>query len=119
VIGRLDQPHPRTPAIGNALENCLHEAAPDHPVLGRGIDGDARNTRNGRALVEEDAPDDTALELGDHRIVARVGKPPLRRFHGRLGRGKIRRETMAIGDRLERLVADGSAPLGVGGGTRA
>jgi len=24
---------------------------------------------------------------------------------------------MAIGDRLERLVADGSAPLGVGGGT--
>ena len=36
-----------------------------------------------------------------------------------LGRGKVRREMMAIGDRLERLVADGSAPLGVGGGTGA
>jgi len=119
VIGGLDQSHPRTPALGNALQNCLHESASDHPVLGRGIDGDARNTGNGRALVEESAPDDAALELGDHAIVARVGQPPLGRCNSRLGRRKIRRELMPVGDRLERFVADGSAPLGVGGGTGA
>src|SRR5207245_2510617 len=80
------------------------------------IDGDARDTGNGRSLVEEGAPHDTTLELGDDPVVARAGKPSLRRGQGRLGRGKVRREMMAIGDRLERLVADGSAPLGVGGG---
>src|SRR6266481_1566846 len=67
VIRGLNQPHPGIPALGNALENRLHETAPDHPALGRGIDGDARNARNRRrALVEEGAPDNTALELGDY-----------------------------------------------------
>jgi hypothetical protein len=84
VVGGLDQSHPRVSTVGDALESCLHQPASDHLVLGRGIDGDARDTGNVRALVEEDAADDAVLELGDHPIVGRVGQPPLRRRYGRL-----------------------------------
>jgi hypothetical protein len=118
VVAGLQQAYARLLLPRDAIENVVHQTQPEAAVLYGRIDADRSDAGNGRSLVEEIAADDFPLVLGDHRVEARMDQRPQQALARHLRRGKVRREVMDGGDRLEGFIADSAARRGVGGRAR-
>jgi hypothetical protein len=73
VIGVLDQSDAGKLAGSGALDDRLHQPAPDPGVLRRRIDGDRPHARNRRAFVEKIAAENVAILLGHNSVEAGMG----------------------------------------------
>jgi hypothetical protein len=68
VVAVLNQPNAGEVAGSCALDNSLHQTAPDPTVLRRRIDGDRAETGDRRAFVEEIAAEYASILLGHDAI---------------------------------------------------
>src|SRR5262249_53525901 len=113
VPGDLHQADARKAPFGGAVHHGLHELPPKRAIHHGRINRDRANAGDHRALVQEVAADDLAIQLSDHGV-----EPWMREQHGGhaggdLHGGKVRREVMLISNGLEGLVEDSAALLGI------
>src|SRR5205823_5849316 len=109
ILGSLEQPDARAPFPARPLQRGEHESPADPRILHPGIDRDRAQPGDRRALVEEVAPDDAAVQLGDDGIEAWMGEQPTERLRRVLGGWEVGGEAVMLGERAERLVADAAA----------
>ena len=116
MIGGLEQADAGECALLRPVERGEHQS-PAHPrVLHRRIDGDGAEAGDGGALVEDVAPDDAPVELGDDAVKARVRERARQDLDGVLGGHEVRGKAVTLGDAAEGRVADAAARLGVSRG---
>lgn len=94
-------------------DDRLHEPASDAAALKVRIDGDRADGRDRVALVEEIAPDQVLVGLGNHPEDLRVIQQHLHESRGSLGYRKVEREVVRAGDPAEGVEADPRAGAGV------
>jgi hypothetical protein len=113
VVRRLEQAHAGEAPRCGAPQHVLHQPPADPLVLHLRIDGDRADPGDGRALVEEIAAHDPAAEFRHHCIEGGMGEQAGEQAGGRLRGREVAREAVPVRDRVERLVADPAAGLGV------
>ena len=68
----LHQPHTRVLAVGGAIHDRDHQAAPHATALSGGVDGDGTDTSNSRPLVKAVTADDSPAPFRDHAEKSRT-----------------------------------------------
>jgi hypothetical protein len=91
----------------------LHHPSANAVILHRRIDRDRADAVDRRPLVHEIAAGDTAVELGDDRMMAGMGEQHHRKSDPIFRRWEVRREVVRRAHRLEGLVADRAACHGI------
>ena len=119
MIGCLEQPYSREGPQLYSVERILHKLTPDRAILHRWINRDWPEASYGRTLVDEVTADDRAVEFGDYRIEARIGKQASQQPTRDFLRRKIWREIVLVGDCLKSVVTDLTTTLGICSGTRS
>src|SRR5919202_3997145 len=113
VVRSLEQAHARDALLLRTLEHVEHQAPANPQVLDLRVDRDRADTRDHRALVEEVAPDDPTIQLGNHRVEAGVAQEWSEESTGDLGRGEVRWEAVLLGQRTKSLVTNTPACLAI------
>ena len=115
MVCRLYQAYRSETCAVRALEHCLHQPSTDGAVLHVWIDGDRPDPCDRISFPEEVAAHDAAANLCNQAMHVRAGCELAQEFGGDVCAGKVRREIVALGDGLERFVADPSDRGSVGG----
>jgi hypothetical protein len=116
VVRGLNEPDANRSTIALASQTSLHERPADAAILRRGVHRHRADSGDHRAFVDEHASEQLAVALGNE-----TGKS-LCRQHVRdleareLAGDRLDRKVVPRGDRLERVVEDASAGVGVVGG---
>jgi len=82
----LHQPHTRALAVGGAIHDRDHQAAPHATVLSGGVDGDGTDTCNSRPLVKAVTADDSPAPFRDHAEKSRMSEHERDNFRRDLNR---------------------------------
>src|SRR3954465_1138483 len=88
------------------LEHGFHQLATNGPVLHGWIDRDRSHPCNRVPLPKEVAADHTPIPFRDDGVDVGSGQQMADEVRGDVGGREVGRETVLLGDRLERLVAD-------------
>ena len=106
VVGDLHQAHAGGALLRRPVQHRGHQRASHVVVLRRWVHAHRPDRGDGRALVQEAAAQDAAVPLRHNAVDVRVVDEPPDRPGRRLDGREVVRESVAIRDRRERLVAD-------------
>src|SRR4030095_36599 len=106
MISPLYKSHAREASLCHTIKNILHQLSPDAAILDSRIDRDGTYASYDRALIEEVAADNLAVQFCDDSIETRMAKQLGKQTHASCSRRQIRRKVMLFGDFLECLVTD-------------
>jgi hypothetical protein len=116
VVGGLNEPDARRATVALAPQDRLHQLCADPLVLRARIDGYRADPGDHGAFVHERAAENLPVAFGHDRRDA-VGGDHLRGLErGELTRRRLDRVVVSDRDRLERVVEDPAALVGVVGG---
>ena len=110
----------RTPANARsgAPHHILHQSSSDGEILRRRIDRNRAHSGDGAIFPKKVAPHYSRVSFGDDRIDISSGQKVRTQPDGNFRRGKIRREIVVLGKRLECFITNEAAGRGIVGPSR-
>src|SRR3954470_17247079 len=106
MVSGLHQADRTDALLARTLEHSFYQLATNGSVLHAGIDRDRSHPSNRVRLPEKVAADHTPIPFRDDGVDVGSGQQMADEVRSNVGGRKVERETVLLGDRLERLVAD-------------